>query len=43
MDAVTGEGSGELMEDRSLEVTSPYQNGEGAMLKTKQLPTSTSC
>jgi hypothetical protein len=35
MDEVTGEGSAELMDDGSIEITFEYHNGDEAVLKGK--------
>lgn len=43
MDEVTGNGSAELLDDGSIEITFEYHNGDEAMLKAKRDPSSTAC
>lgn len=43
MTPVTGEGSAELMDNGSLEITFSYHNGDEATLKAKRMPSSTPC
>lgn len=43
MDEVTGDGSAELLEDGSIEITFAYHNGDEAILKAKREPSSTAC
>jgi hypothetical protein len=43
MDEVTGDGSAELLDDGSIEITFAYHNGDEAMLKAKRDPSSTAC
>ena len=42
MDEVTGDGSAELLDDGSIEITFAYHNGDEAILKAKR-HTSTTC
>jgi hypothetical protein len=41
MDQVTGDGSAELLDDGSIEITFAYHNGDEAILKAKRDPSST--
>ena len=43
MDEVTGDGSAELLDDGSIEITFAYHNGDEAILKAKRDPSSTAC
>jgi hypothetical protein len=43
MDEVTGDGSAELLDDGSIEITFAYHNGDEAILKAKHDPSSTAC
>ena len=43
MDEVTGEGSAELLDDGSIEITFAYHNGDEAILKAKRDTSSTAC
>jgi hypothetical protein len=43
MDEVTGDGSAELLEDGSIEITFAYHNGDEAILKAKRITSSTAC
>jgi hypothetical protein len=43
MDEVTGDGSAELLEDGSIEITFTYHNGDEAILKANQHTSSTAC
>ncbi|MFK0692092.1 hypothetical protein ACFX5Q_28360 [Mesorhizobium sp. IMUNJ 23033] len=43
MDQVTGDGSAELLDDGSIEITFAYHNGDEAILKAKRDPSSTAC
>jgi hypothetical protein len=43
MDEVTGDGSAELLDDGSIEITFAYHNGDEAVLKAKPDPSSTAC
>jgi hypothetical protein len=43
MDEVTGDGSAELLDDGSIEITFAYHNGDEAILKAKRHPSSTAC
>ncbi|MER9600519.1 hypothetical protein, partial [Mesorhizobium sp. M0244] len=41
MDEVTGDGSAELLDDGSIDITFAYHNGDEAILKAKRDPSST--
>ncbi|MEI9425789.1 hypothetical protein O7A70_32260 [Mesorhizobium sp. Cs1299R1N1] len=41
MDEVTGDGSAELLDDGSIDITFDYPNGDEAILKAKRDPSST--
>jgi hypothetical protein len=43
MDEVTGDGSAELLDDGSIEITFAYHNGDEAILKAKRDTSSTAC
>ena len=43
MDEVTGEGSAELLDDGSIEITFAHHSGDEAILKAKPDPSSTAC
>jgi hypothetical protein len=43
MDEVTGDGSAELLDDGSIEITFAYHNGDEAILKAKRDPSSAAC
>ena len=43
MDEVRGEGSAELLDDRSIQIEFEYRNGDEALLKAKRDPSSTAC
>jgi hypothetical protein len=43
MDEATGNGSAEVVDDRSIEITVVYHNGDEAILKSKRDPSSTAC
>ncbi|MER9275507.1 hypothetical protein [Mesorhizobium sp. M0643] len=43
MDEVTGDGSAELLDDGSIDITFAYHNGDEAILKAKRDPSSTAC
>jgi len=43
MDQVTGEGSAELLDDGSIDITFEYHNGDEATLKAKRDTSSTAC
>ncbi|RWL75898.1 MAG: hypothetical protein EOR69_31145 [Mesorhizobium sp.] len=43
MDEVTGDGSADLLDDGSIEITFAYHNGDQAILKAKRDPSSTTC
>ncbi len=43
MGEVTGEGSAELLDGGSIEVTFEYHNGDEAILKAERDPPSTTC
>jgi hypothetical protein len=43
MDEVSGDGSAELLDDGSIEITFAYHNGDEAILKAKQDTSSTAC
>ncbi|MND04585.1 hypothetical protein D3C83_249360 [compost metagenome] len=43
MDEVTGDGSAELLDDGSIEITFAYYNGDEAILKAKRDTSSTAC
>jgi hypothetical protein len=43
MDEVTGDGSAELLDDGSIEITFAYHNGDEATLKANRDPSSTAC
>ena len=43
MDEVTGDGSAELLDDGSIEITFAYHNGNEAILKAKRDTSSTAC
>jgi hypothetical protein len=43
MDEVTGDGSAELLDDGSIEITFEYHNGDEAILKAKRDTSSTAC
>jgi hypothetical protein len=43
MDEVIGEGSAELLEDGSIEITFAYHNGDEAILKATRDTSSTAC
>ena len=42
-DEVDGEGTAELLDDRSIEIEFEYRNGDEAVLKAKRAPSSTAC
>jgi hypothetical protein len=43
MDEVFGDGSAELLDDRSIEIEFAYYNGDEAVLKAKRATSSTAC
>ncbi|WP_095204577.1 hypothetical protein [Mesorhizobium carmichaelinearum] len=43
MDEATGDGSAELLEDGSIEITFAYHNGDEAVLKARRDTSSTAC
>lgn len=43
MDEVTGDGSVELLDDTSIDITIAYHNGDEAIFKAKRDPSSTAC
>jgi len=43
MDEVSGDGSAELLDDGSIEITFEYHNRDEAVLKAKQMDSSTAC
>lgn len=43
MDDVSGDGSAELLDDGSVEITFAYHNGDEAILKAKRDASSTAC
>jgi hypothetical protein len=43
MDEVSGDGSAELLDDGSIEITFAYHNGDEAILKAKRDTSSTAC
>lgn len=43
MDEVAGDGSAELLDDGSIEITFAYHNGDEAILKAERDPSSTPC
>lgn len=43
MDEVTGDGSAELFDDGSIEITFAYHNGDEAILKADRITSSTAC
>jgi hypothetical protein len=43
MDEVAGEGSAELFDDGSIEITFAYHNGDEVILKAKRITSSTAC
>lgn len=43
MDEVTGDGSAEMLDDGSIEITFAYHNGDEAILKAKRDTSSTAC
>ncbi|MFP1646491.1 hypothetical protein [Pontitalea aquivivens] len=43
MDDVTGDGSAELLDDGSIEITFAYHNGDETILKAKRDTSSTAC
>lgn len=43
MDEITRDGSAELLDDGSIEITFTYHNGDDAILKAKREPSSTAC
>ena len=43
MDEVTGDGSAELLDDGSIEITFAYHNGDEAILNAKRITSSTPC
>ncbi|MER9871394.1 hypothetical protein NKJ35_30480 [Mesorhizobium sp. M0136] len=43
MDEITGDGSAELLDDGSIEITFAYHHGDEAILKAKRDPSSTAC
>lgn len=43
MDEVTGDGSAELLDDGSIEITFTYHNGDEAILKANRDTSSTAC
>lgn len=43
IDEVTGDGSAELLDDHSIEITFAYHNGDEATLKAKRHTSSTAC
>ena len=43
MDEVTGDGSAELLDDGSIEITFAYHNGDEAILKANRDTSSTAC
>jgi len=43
MDQVEGDGSGELLDDGSIEIEFAYRNGDKAVLKAKRETSSTAC
>jgi hypothetical protein len=43
MDEVSGDGSAELLDDGSIEITFTYHKGDEAMLKAKRDTSSTTC
>jgi hypothetical protein len=42
-DEVEGEGTAELLHDGTIEIEFAYHNGDEAVLKAKQDPSSTAC
>jgi hypothetical protein len=43
MDEVIGDGSAELFDDGSIEITFAYHDGDEAILKAKRITSSTAC